>query len=56
LEAVSSGQYFSKKNPQDIPYEELIGSIEYNPQLSEDQISVSILGLSNEIGSTGNYL
>ena len=28
----SSGQFFSKKNPQDIPYEELIESI-IQPQL-----------------------
>ena len=42
----SSGQYFSKKNPQDIPYEELIESI-IQPQLSEDQISTSILNFTN---------
>ena len=45
--AVSSGQYFSKKNPQDIPYEELV-SVEYAlSPLSEDQIAVSILDFEN---------
>ena len=43
---VSSGQFYSKKNPQDTPYEELI-LINNPPEDFEDQISVSILGLSN---------
>jgi hypothetical protein len=42
----SSGQFFSKKNPQDIPYEELIESIT-QPQPPEDQISTSILNFTN---------
>ena len=42
----SSGQFFSKKNPQDIPYEELIESINQPPP-PENQISISILGVTN---------
>lgn len=43
---VSSGQYFSKKNPQDTPYEELIEFVT-PPQPSKDQIAVSILDFTN---------
>jgi hypothetical protein len=42
--STSSGKYYTKKNPQDIPYEELIKFTK--PDIT-DTISISILGVQN---------
>lgn len=43
--STSSGKYYTKKNPQDLPYEELIKFT--SPSLTDSSV-VSILGIKNE--------